>query len=157
MGSRLARIASICWLATTLACGGDPLSPEEQVRAVLEGMEQAAEQGDVSAFKALVSESYEDERGYDKRSLAAYITFHVMQNAQRRVFTRIRSIEIRDAGRAEVVVVAAITGRAVSSPEELAGLHADVYKVDMDLDDEGDGDWRLVWAQWRRTAPTDLL
>jgi hypothetical protein len=45
----------------------------------------------------------------------------------------------------------------VSSPEELAGLHADVYKVDMDLDDEGDGDWRLVWAQWRRTAPTDLL
>jgi hypothetical protein len=157
MGSRLARIASICWLATALACGGDPLSPEEQVRAVLKGMEQAAEQGDVSAFKALVSESYEDERGYDKRSLAAYITFHVMQNAQRRVFTRIRSIEIRDGGRAEVVVAAAITGRAVSSPEELAGLHADVYKIDMDLDDEGDGDWRLVWAQWRRTAPTDLL
>jgi hypothetical protein len=157
MGSRLARLASICWLATALACGGDPLSPEEQVRTVIQGMEQAAERGDVSAFKALVSESYEDERGYDKRSLAAYITFHVMQNAQRRVFTRIRSIEIRDAGRAEVVVVAAITGRAVSSPEELAGLHADVYKVDMDLDDEGDGDWRLVWAQWRRTAPTDLL
>jgi hypothetical protein len=157
MGSRLARLASICWLATALACGGDPLSPEEQVRTVIQGMEQAAERGDVSAFKALVSESYEDERGYDKRSLAAYITFHVMQNAQRRVFTRIRSIEIRDAGRAEVVVVAAITGRAVSSPEELAGLHADVYKIDMDLDDEGDGNWRLVWAQWRRTAPTDLL
>jgi hypothetical protein len=27
----------------------------------------------------------------------------------------------------------------------------------MDLDDEGEGDWRVVWAQWRRTAPTDLL
>ena len=157
MGSRLARLAGICWLATALACGGDPLSPEEQVRTVIEAMEQAAEEGDVSAFKAIVSESYEDEHGNDKRSLAAYVTFHVMRNANRHVFTRIRSVEIRDTGRAEVMLVAAITGSAVSGPEELAGLHADVYKIDMDLDDEGDGDWRLVWAQWRRTAPTDLL
>ena len=157
MGSRLVRLASICWLATALACGGDPLSPEEQVRTVIEAMELAAEEGDVSAFKAVVSESYEDERGYDKRSLAAYVTFHVMQNQNRHFFTRIRSIEIRDTGRAEVMLVAALTGSAISSPEELAGLHADVYKVDVDLDDEGEGDWRVVWAQWRRTAPTDLL
>ena len=53
MGLRLARIASICWLATALACGGDPLSPEEQVRTALETMEQAAEEGDVSAFLSL--------------------------------------------------------------------------------------------------------
>jgi hypothetical protein len=157
MGSRLARLASICWLAAALACGGDPQSPEEQVRTVLEGMERAAEEGDVGAFKAVVSESYEDERGFDKRDLAAYVTFHVMRNTHRRVFSRIRSIEIRDTGRAEVVLIAALAGSAVTTPEELAGLHADVYKIDMDLDDEGDGDWRLVWAQWRRTAPTDLL
>ena len=55
MGSRLARLASICWLATALACGGDPLSPEEQVRAVIEDMERAAEEGDVSAFKGVIS------------------------------------------------------------------------------------------------------
>ena len=157
MGSGIVRLASIGWLATALACGGDPLSPEEQVRTVIEGMEQAAEEGDVSAFKAVVSESYQDERGYDKRSLAAYVTFHVMRNNNRHFFTRIRSIEIRDTGRAEVMLVAALTGSAISSPEELAGLRADVYKVDVDLDDEGEGDWRVVWAQWRRTAPTDLL
>jgi len=157
MGSRLARIASICWLGTALACGGDPLSPEEKVRSTIEAMEQAAEEGDVSAFKAMVSESYEDERGNDKRSLAAYVTFHVMRNDSRHLFTRIRSIEIRDSGRAEVALVAAITGSAISGPEELAGLRADVYRIDMDLDDEGDGDWRLVWAQWKTTAPLDLL
>ena len=55
------------------------------------------------------------------------------------------------------MLVAALTGSAISGAEELAGLHADVYKVDVDLDDEGEGDWRVVWAQWRRTAPTDLL
>jgi hypothetical protein len=157
MGSRLARLASVCWLATALACGGDPLSPEEQVRAVIEEMERAAEEGDVSAFKAVISESYEDERGFDKRDLAAYVTFHVLRHTQRRFFARVRSVEIRDSGRAEVVVVAAISGREVSGIEELANLHADVYKIDLDLDDEGDGDWRVVWAQWRRTAPTDLL
>ena len=74
-------------------------------------MEQAAEEGDVSAFKAVVSESYEDERGFDKRDLAAYVTFHVMRDTHRRVFTRVRSVEIRESGRAEVVLVAAIRGR----------------------------------------------
>jgi hypothetical protein len=157
MGSRLARLAALCWLWAALACGGDSLSPEEQVRTVIEAMERAAEEGDVSAFKAVVSESYQDERGFDKRDLAAYVTFHVMQNTQRHVLTRVRSIEIRDAKRAEVVLIAAITGRDVSGPEELAALHADVYKIDMDFDDEGEGDWRLVWAQWRATAPSDLL
>jgi hypothetical protein len=80
-----------------------------------------------------------------------------MRHTHRRFFTRVRSVEIRDNGRAEVVVVAAISGRDVSGIEELANLNADVYKIDMDLDDEGDGDWRVVWAQWRRTAATDLL
>ena len=157
MGSRLVRLAGICCLATALACGGDPLSPEEQVRNVIETMEQAAERGDVSAFKAVISESYQDERGFDKRDLAAYVTFHVMRHTHRRFFARVRSVEIRESGRAEVVVVAAISGREVASVEELVGLHGDVYKIDLDLDDEGDGDWRVVWAQWRRTAPTDLL
>ena len=157
MGSRLARLAGLCCLATALACGGDPLSPEEQVRSVIEAMEQAAEEGDVSAFKGVISESYQDERGFDKRDLAAYVTFHVMGHTHRRFFARVRSVEIRDSGRAEVVVVAAISGRDVSGLEELAALNADVYKIDLDLDDEGDGDWRVVWAQWRRTAATDLL
>ena len=53
--------------------------------------------------------------------------------------------------------MAAITGSPISGPEELAGLRADVYKIDMDLDDEGDGDWRLVWAHWRTTAPIVFL
>jgi hypothetical protein len=157
MGFRLARLSAVCWLWAALACGGDALSPEEQVRTAIEAMEQAAEAGDVSAFKELVSERYQDPLGHDKRELAAYVAFHVMRNANRHVFLRVRSVEIREAGRAEVALVAAISGREVSGPEELAALHADVYKIDMDLDDEGDGEWRLVWAQWRTTAPTDLL
>ena len=157
MGSGILRLASICLLAVALACGGDPLSPEEQVRTVIETMEQAAEEGDVSAFKAIVSENYQDHYGHDKRSLAAYVTYHVMRHSHRRFFARVRSVEIRDQGRAEVEVVAAISGREVSGIEELVGLHGDVYKIDMDLDDEGDGDWRVVWAQWKRTVPTDLL
>lgn len=157
MGLRLAGLVGVCCLAMALACGGDPQSPEEQVRAVIEEIERAAEAGDVSAFRAVISESYQDEHGFDKRDLIAYVTFHVMRHTQRRFFARVRSIEIRDNGRAEVVAIAAISGRDVSGLEELATLNADVYKVDVDLDDEGDGEWRVVWAQWKRTAPTDLL
>ena len=101
MRSGLVGLAGICFLMAASACGGDPLSPAEQVRSVIEGIEQAAEEGDVSAFKAVISESYEDPYGHDKRSLAAYVTYHVLRHTHRRFFARVRSVEIRDSSRAE--------------------------------------------------------
>jgi hypothetical protein len=157
MESRLVRLIGLFGLIAVLACGGDPRSPEEQIRDVIASLERSLEEGDVSAFKNFVAEHYEDHLGHDKRSLAAYVTFHVMRNANRHVITRVRSIDIREPDLAAVVIVAGITGTDVSAPEHLVGLHADVYKIDLDLEDAGDGDWRLVWAQWRRAPATDLL
>lgn len=157
MKSRLVRAIGLCGLIAALACGGETKSPEEQIRDAIASLERALEEGDVSAFKAFVSEQYEDPMGHDKRSLAAYVTFHVMRNANRHVITRVRSIDLREPELAAVVIVAGISGTDVSAPEHLVGLHADVYKIDLDLEHVGDGDWRLVWAQWRRTPATDLL
>jgi hypothetical protein len=65
-------------------------------------------------------------------------------------------VDVREPSRAEVSLAAGLAGRPVRGPEDLAGLRADVYAVDLDLEREGQ-DWRVVWARWRRAPATDLL
>ena len=130
--------------------GGDPETPEGQVRALLAELEVAAEAADVGAIKDHVSERYADDYGNDKQSLAAYLTFQVMRSQRRHVVLRVREVLIRDGGLAQVTLHAGLAGTGGDL------TRADVYAVDLDLEDE-DGEWRLVWAQWKRAAPTDLL
>jgi len=138
-------------LLLALACGSDPQSPEAQIEATLGALEQAAEAGDASAFKRHISERYRDEQGHDRRALMAFTTIHLMQHQQRHLVVRVRSLEIRERGKAEVTLHAGLAGRAPGR------LQADVYKLDLDLEDEGSGDWRVVWAQWRPVPAADLL
>ena len=149
--SRRRRLGLALLLVGLVACGGgDPETPEGRVRALLAQLEVAAEEGDVGAFKEQISERYADDYGNDKQSLAAYITFNVMRSQRRHVVLRVREILIRDGKLAQVTLHAGLAG----SGGDLT--RADVYEIDLDLEDEG-GDWRLVWAQWKRGAPTDLL
>ncbi len=154
------RVPARALLAVVLAlgsgCGGEPQTPEARVRAALAALETAAEAGDVQAFGEHVSERYADEAGQDRRALLGLVTFHVMRHRGRHVFVRIRSLEIRESGRAEVTLAAALAGSTLAGEADVARLRADVWKIDLDLEEE-DGDWRVVWAQWRPTAPADLL
>jgi hypothetical protein len=133
------------------ACG-DPETPEGRVRAVLDAIERAAEEGDLAAFKEHVSEAYSDEMGHDRRELMAYLTFHVMGRSRRHVLLRVQRVDLRSDTHAEVSAAAGLMG----SRARAQGLSADVYHVDLDLALEGD-DWRIVWAQWWPTEPAELL
>ncbi len=148
-------LLAILALAAFAACGSEPETPEAQVRRTLAALEAASEAGDVGAFKEHVSERYADARGHDKKALGAYVTFHVMRNANRHVVLRIRDVVVIEPGKAEVVVIAGIAGNTPG--ETLGGFRGNVYQIDADLEDEGDGTWRLVWAQWKPTAPAELL
>lgn len=140
-------------LAVGLAgCAAEQTTPEAQVRAVLGALAQAATQGDVGAFKSHVSERYDDDQGYDRRTLAAYLTFQMMRDRQRKVAVRVRSITLPDPDRAEVRLHVGLAGSGGAR-----GLRAEVYKVEVDLAKEGDGQWRMVWARWRPAPATDLL
>lgn len=149
-------LAALAVAAVSNSCGGDPERPEAQIRRVLGAMEEAVERGDVSAFKEHISERYADDYGNDRRELMATVTFHVMRNGRRHAWLRIRQVDVREPSRAEVSLAAGLAGRPVRGPEDLAGLRADVYAVDLDLEREGQ-DWRVVWARWRRAPATDLL
>lgn len=136
--------------ALAFACG-EPETPESRVRAVLAGIEAAAEEGDVGAFEGLVSPSYRDAYGHDKRRLADYVRMHVLSHPRgRHVILRVRDVQLTSEATASVMAHAGFVG------EGLDVLRADAYALDVDLALEA-GEWRVTWAQWRSVAPAELL
>ncbi len=144
-----------CLLLALFACGSEPESPEVQVRRAIEALEAAAEAGDVSAFQEGVSAHYEDARGNDKEGLRGTVTFHVLRNSSREIVVRVRDVVFVSPGHAEVVLVVGTAG--ASSRGGAPGIRGNVYQVDANLDEEEPGVWRLTWAQWKPTAPAELL
>jgi hypothetical protein len=140
-------------LAVALGCGTAP-TPEEEVRAVLDTLEAAAENGDLSAFTELVSASYSDPYGHDRDQLRAFVAFHVMQSGRgREVIVRVRDVAFTDPARAVVTLSLGLAGNRGSR----GGLGADVYAVDLDMVREDDDAWRVSFAQWHRAPLGDVL
>jgi hypothetical protein len=145
----IARLA-LCAALLASACSA-PETPEARVRAALAAMEAAAEQGDVGAFDELVSATYQDALGHDKRRLADYVRMHVLRHPRgREVILRVRDVQLTSANTASVAAHAGFAGAAERA------LHADAYALDLDLALEDDA-WRVTWAQWRPVAPAELL
>jgi hypothetical protein len=143
--------SAVLLLAALLGCA-EAATPEQEVRAVLDALEAAAEQGDASAFAALVSAAYSDPYGHDRERLRAFVAFHVVQSGRgREVIVRVRDISFTDESRAVVALSVGLAGAMGAR-----GLSAEVYAVDMDVVRERDG-WRVAFAQWRRAPATDLL
>ena len=145
------------WLSAALLlaalCGcGTAKAPEEEVRAVLDALEAAAEKGDASAFASLVSAAYSDPYGHDREKLRAFVAFHVIQSGRgREVVVRVRDVSFTDESRAVVALSVGLAGS-----RSAGGLSAEVYAVDLDVVREEDA-WRVSFAQWRRAPATDLL
>jgi hypothetical protein len=138
-------------LAALLACGAPP-TPEQEVRAVLDVLEAAAERGDASAFAELVSPAYSDPYGHDRDGLRALVAFQVMQSGRgREVIVRVRDVSFPEPARAVVALSVGFAGSRGT-----LGLGAEAYAVDLDVLREGDV-WRVSWAQWHAAPATDLL
>ena len=153
------RLLCALLLAASLAalgCGGDDESPEARIRARLAEVERLAEAGDVAGVKEFLSERYADPAGNDRRRLAAWLTFQRMQQRSLFVWSRIESLGIPEPGRAAVVLVAGMAASPVEGPADLARLRAEVWRIELALEEEGDA-WRAVSASWRPTTPVDLL
>lgn len=142
-------------LALALGCSRGAESPEDQVRRVLAALEAAAEARDVGALKAHVSESYRDAQGNDRRAVLGLATAHFMRNSSVYVFARIGEVEIAQPGTARAEALVALAGTPIPDAAALPELHADLYRFDVTLRDEG-GDWRVTSAEWQPASAGDF-
>jgi hypothetical protein len=143
-------------LAHALACGGDAETPEDRIRAVLAALEEGAEARDAGAMKEHVSEAYRDAQGNDKATLGQVVALHLLRNQSVYLLTRVRNVAVPAPKQGSAEVYVAMAGTPIDAPEALVGLRADLYRFDLELSEEPDGEWRVRSAQWRPAAVDDF-
>lgn len=133
------------------------VSPEQRLRATIEGGIEAVEQKDHGSLSELVSSNYADSRGRDRRALLDLVRGYLAQAGPLYVFTVEKSLVVTSPGRAEVTLLVA----AASVPmESLADLRrstsADLGRVELTFVEER-GDWKLLEAGWSQADLSDFF
>jgi hypothetical protein len=138
------RLAVLAVLALLSGCSGDA-SPEQQVRAVIDSMEVAAEARDVGDLMEHVSTAYRGADGLDRAEAARYVRGYFVANQSIHLLTRIESLEFPAPDEARVKLQLGMAGRG---GQGAADLSADLYDFEVALVRE-DGEWKVSYADWR--------
>jgi len=142
-------------LLAALGCGGEPSSPEEQIRALVHSAQAAANDQDSQALRALVSESYRDARGLTKADIDQILRGQFLRG-RAYVLVRVQELRVADATQAQVRVLAGMARVPVGGFDELLASSADVFLFDFELNARTGGAWQVVSARWRRATSEDL-
>jgi hypothetical protein len=140
-------------LATLAACGASD-SPEQQVRALIDKMERAAENRDVAELTQHLSGSFSDANGNGRAEVARYLRGYFIAHQSIHLFTQIEELELPADDEARARVLVGMLGRdaAANAPDELSdladlsGLAADLHTFEIALRRE-QGDWKVVFAR----------
>src|SRR5688500_13144319 len=140
------RRSPIFWVALALltACS-DRASPEQQVRAVIDSMELAAEARNVGDLMEHLADNYRDAQGQDRQQAALYARGYFISNQSVHLLTRIESLEFPAADEARVKLQVGMAGRGGETGS--GGLSADLHDFDLVLVQEG-GEWKVSYADW---------
>lgn len=135
------------WAALGLiaGCGADA-SPEQQVRAVIEQMEAAAESRDVGGLLEHISENYRDGEGRGRAEALQSARVYFIANQSIHLLTRIESVEFPAQDEARLKVQMGMAGRGAQAGA--LDVNADLYDFDVALTRE-DGEWKVSYADWR--------
>jgi hypothetical protein len=128
--------ASLIFVATILlaACGAKS-SDEQQVRAVIDAVETAAEARDASDVLEHVADNYADSRGFDKTQLRNFLRGYFLAHPKLELLVNVESLEFPVDGLAQAVVSIATV--------ELTDPDMQRLKVEFRRRDSG---WQVVRA-----------
>jgi hypothetical protein len=126
------------------ACGPQN-APEEEIRALVDLAEAAAEERDSSALRALVADDYADPQGRSAVDVRNYLHGYLIAHPSIRLITRIDSIQLEGTELARVAVTVGMVGREAGGDADWA-LAGDIYRLDVRLARDDDGDWRVIRA-----------
>ena len=133
-------------IALCAACG-ETIAPEEEIRALVDVAETAAEERDGSALRALVADDYDDPDGRDAGDIRGFLQGWLIAHPSVNLLTRIDSIELEGKDQARVSVTVGMLGRTAGDEADW-NLAGDVYRLDLRLAREDD-EWRVIRAGTR--------
>ncbi len=136
------------WAALlALAACGPSGTPEEQVRALVDEAESAAEARDASALKDFVADDYQDRQGRSADDVRALLHGWLVAHPSVNLLTRIDSITLEGTELARVEVTVGLLGREAKGASDW-NLAFEVERLDVRLARE-DGEWRVIGAARR--------
>jgi hypothetical protein len=154
--ARLAVLFCVLLISGLVACGGEPATPEERVRAWLWAGETAAENGRLRVLMEMISARYKDGEGRNRRGVVQLLAGHFRRHRSIHVLTRIERIAFPTQGQAQVVLYAAMAASPIEGAQSLTNMRADLQRFELDLADE-DGEWKLLSAAWRPASTQDFI
>jgi hypothetical protein len=157
--NRLCLLISLLGLVAAMllpGCRGDRLSPEAEVRALINSATKAAEQKSIGTLRDSISVKYADEQGQDKRAIENLLRLHFLRNESVHLFAHIQSVTLPQPDRAQATVLVAMAGVPIASAQELPALRADLHRFEIDFAREGKT-WRVHRAAWRRAELGEFL
>jgi hypothetical protein len=141
------RSLTLLTLATLAACSGGG-TPEQQVRAVIQQMEQAAEDRDVSELVAHLSQDYRDAHGTGAEEAARYARGYFIANQSIHLLTRIEELTFPTEGEARVQVLVGMLGRDAATTNRW-DLAAELHTFKVALRREED-EWKVTFLEVMR-------
>lgn len=128
-------------LAAALASACSRGTDEEQIRALIDSAETAAEARDVSDLMDLVADNYADDRGSDKDELQRFMRAYFVMHPKIELLVTVGEIELETANRARVQVDVTMLGTRLDGGPEQTSLTGDLESLRVEL--------RRVDSQWR--------
>ncbi|HWK52356.1 MAG TPA: hypothetical protein VNR40_20820, partial [Steroidobacter sp.] len=123
-------------------------SPEQQVRALIGQLEQAAENRNVGDLKAHLSEEYRDSNGMGAEDTARYVRGYFIANQSIHLLTRIEELTFPTDDEARAQVLVGMLGRGAEATDQW-DLAAELHTFKIALRRE-DGEWKVTFLEVMR-------
>jgi len=141
--------SNIALVALLLLAGCGPTgTPEDEIRALVDAAELAAEARDAADLRELIADDYSDGSGRSAADIRGVLHGYLIAHQSIRLLTRIDSIELEGTEMARVKVTVGMLGRDADSDSNW-NLAGDVHRFDLRLVRGGGGDWRVIRAGWQ--------
>ncbi|MEJ2603586.1 MAG: hypothetical protein P8172_09875 [Gammaproteobacteria bacterium] len=125
-------------------CGGPPTTQEEQIRALIGAVAEAAEAGEVGIVADAVHPDYRDARGNDRRALLRLLRLRLATAGTVIVIPDVQRVAVHGPDAASVEM----TVRFAEADLRALALDAGLRRVQLDL--VRDDTWRVISARWSR-------
>jgi hypothetical protein len=139
--------ALIAWVLFGGMIGCDLLSPEFEVRNLIDRAQAACQRRDADAFHALLAEGYQDDSGRSREEALHAVANYLLVHRQVHCVTRVAAIKMQGkTARAEVY--AAFADRPIKPGDDLNRIGAELLHLDLDIAADEQG--RLVVTRAHR-------
>ena len=156
---RIFTTIGLIWLLSLLlsGCSEDPANPEERLRQTIAEAEALLQARELSDALDYVHPDYQDKHGRDVRQLRALLTGYFLRHKSIHILSRIEQIDLTEDGGAHVLLFAGLAGSPQEGAVSLDQWRGDLLRLQLDFVQNGEQEWLLRQAGWRRARPDDFI